>query len=248
MALLPVLLPKGFNSKTSVGNIVSTGDLLASKNIGKEEVVLLSKNLKISPSKVLKCLKKNLGDRIERGEVLAEKKKMVGGKKFISPFSGTVTRLEESTGRLFIFTQSEERIEVIKSPVDGKVTFCDNDKIVLETEKEAIPAEKISGSGTRGELFFLPGEEIRPEDIFGEHAKKIILAKSFEKAAFSKAFALGVLGIIGIEIKDEDIDSFKEKEIKNPIFRVNLENFKKLTVDKGKQVYLDTDNKIIIIL
>ncbi|PIY94587.1 MAG: hypothetical protein COY68_01775 [Candidatus Levybacteria bacterium CG_4_10_14_0_8_um_filter_35_23] len=248
MALLPVLLPKGFKLKISVDSVVCAGDLLAYKNIGKEEVILLSKNLKISPSKVLKCLKKNLGDRIEKGEVLAEKKRIVGGKKFISPFSGTITRLEESTGRLFILSQSEEKIKEIKSPVDGKVTFCDNDKIVLETEKESIPADKMSGSGIRGELFFLPGEEIRPEDIFGDLAKKIILGKSFEKASLSKAFAIGVFGIIGEQIKNEDIDSFKEKEIKNPIFKVNLENFKKLIVNKGKQVYLDTDNKLIIIL
>lgn len=248
MALLPILLPKGFNPKISVGNIVSSGDLLASKNTGKEEVIFLAESLGISPSKVLRCLKKHLGDMVDKGEILAEKKKMVGAKKFISPFSGTITRLEESTGRLYILTQNEESIETINSPVDGKVTFCDNNKIVLETEKEAILADKISGSGTRGELFFLPGEKIKPEDISGELTKKIILAKSFEKAAFSKAFALGVLGIIGVEIKDEDIDSFKEKKIKNPIFKINLENFKKLAADKSKQVYLDTDNKIIIIL
>jgi hypothetical protein len=248
MSLLPILLPKGFNPKISVGNIISTGDILAYKNISKEEGIPLAENLGISSLKVLKCLKKGLGDKVEQGETLAEKKKMVGGKKVVSPFSGTITRLEESTGILYICVHSAEISETIKSPVDGKVTFCDNNKIVLETEKEAITVDKVSGFGARGELIFLSGEEIKQDEITKDLVKKIVLGMSFEKAAISKAFALGVSGIIGVGISDEEIDNFNEKEVKNPIFKVNSDNFKKLEADKGKEAYLDSENKIIIIL
>lgn len=248
MALLPIVLQKSFNPKVTVGKVVACGDLLASKNTGKEEIIPLAKVLGVSPTKVLSCLKKGLGDRIGEGELLAEKKKLVGGKKFFSPLSGTIVRLEESTGNLYILTQSEEDVEVLKSPVDGKVTFCDNIKIVLETEKEIVSAEKASGNGIRGELIGLSGEVIKQEDVSGDLTKKIILGLSFEKAAFSKAFALGALGIIGVNIEDEEIDNFIEKEIKNPIFKVSLDSFKQLVAAKTKQIYLDTENKTIIIL
>jgi hypothetical protein len=248
MALLPILLPKDFSPKISVSNVVSIGDILASKNTGKEEFIPLAKDLGISSIEALRCLKKGLGDKIEKGEILAEKKKIIGVSRIFSPFSGTIARLEESTGRLCILTQTQENIETIKSPVDGKVTFCDNNKIVLETEKDAVVADKVSGSGIRGELFLIPGEEISPDEVTNNLIKKIALGISFEKAALSKALALGASGIIGVVIKDEDINDFKEREIKNPIFKITLDNFKKLAADKGREVYLDTENKIIIVL
>jgi len=78
--------------------------------------------------------------------------------------------------------------------------------------------------------------------------KKIILAKTFDRAALSKAFGLGALGAIGLDIPEEDIDHFKKRELEAIIFQVDNKSFEELVKENGKQVYLNAENNIIVVL
>ncbi|MFH1186956.1 MAG: hypothetical protein V1697_02145 [Candidatus Levyibacteriota bacterium] len=251
MFSLPISLPDGFSIKTSVGSDVKTGDILAEKKSSKDVIVPLAEKFEISPKKVFDVLKKGLGDKISKGELLAEKKGIFGKKTAVSQFEGTILRLEEKTGRLHISSSEKGETEVLKSPIDGKITFCDNTKVVIETEKEAVFAVKSFGKETKGELIYLNNEnneKIKFEDIDKKVCKKIILAKSFERAAFSKVFGLGALAAIGLEVLDEDIDHFRQIELDALILQVNENSFKELKNAVGKQVYLNGKNKIIVVL
>jgi hypothetical protein len=251
MTLLPVLLPEGYAPKVSVNDKLTAGQIIAEKSErGAEEVIHVSQILGINPQKITKHIKKHLGDRISNGELLAEKKGKMGfgGKKIISEFSGTVIKIDEDAGDVFIHTALVKTSAAILSPVEGTVDFCNNDKIVIKTDRETLVAKEANGKDIRGELCLIDGEEVTFEKISGGVSKKIVLGKTFEKGSIFKAFGLGALGIVGIDIRKGDLEDLEEKGIESPVLEINEEDFKKLVKHTKDQIYLDPKNKAIVIL
>jgi hypothetical protein len=252
MTLLPVLLPKGYKPKVDVGQKITAGKVLAQKLIGsKDEVIHLAKDLGVSPKTAIKSLKKALGSRFDKGDIIAVKKKFgLGKKQIISEFSGTLVKIEEDTGDLFVRIISEEEVteDPIISPVDGIVDFCDNEKIVLKTEKTTVLVEKVCGKGVRGSLLILDKKEVEDEDVKKEVEDKIIVGQCFEKAAIFKILAMGGLGVIALNTCEQDLKDVFERSSGKPIFLVSEENYKKLEKYQGKEVYLDSENKAIVVL
>ncbi len=250
MTLLPVLLPEGYAPKVSVNDKLTAGEVIAEKKEkGAEEIIHISQILGIPPAKIKKYLKKNLGDGISKSEVLAEKKgALFGGKKIISEFSGTVIKIDEEAGNVNIHTGQSKNPAVIVSPVEGTVDFCNNEKIVIKTDKETLVAKQAKGEDIRGELYIIEDEEVDFTKINSGVSKKIVLGKNFEKGSIFKALGLGALGIIGIQIKQGDLEDIEEKGIKSPVLEIDGEDFKKLLKHKESQVYLDAKNKAVVIL
>jgi hypothetical protein len=252
MILLPILLPEGFAPKVSVNDKLTAGQIIAEKSQkGIEEVIHVSKIFNISPNQVAKVLKKNLGDSVSKGDVVASKKGplRLGTKKIISEFSGTIFKIDEDTGDVLIHTSSgDKNIIKIISPVDGTVNFCNNDKIVVKTDKEAIIATKATGEEIKGELFVIEDKDIDFNEVPKEVLKKIVLGNKFEKGSIFKALGLGALGIIGVEIRESDFEDLEEKGIKSPVLQVEEKDFQKLAKLKNKEIYLDPENKSIVVL
>ncbi|MCL6096072.1 MAG: hypothetical protein M1444_00090 [Patescibacteria group bacterium] len=252
MTLLPILLPEGFAPKVSVDDKLTAGQIIAEKSQkGIEEVIHVSQIFAISPKHMAKTLRKNLGDSVSKEDVLAVKKGRLGlgAKKIISEFSGTIIRIDEENGDVLIHTGSADKnLITLISPVDGTVDFCNNDKIVIKTDKEALLAEEAVGEEARGELFVIEDKDIDFSEVPKEVAKKIVLGGKFEKGSIFKALGLGALGVIGVEIRDSDFEDLEEKGIKLPVFQIEEKDFSKLAKHKEGQVYLDPENKSIVVL
>lgn len=252
MTLLPIFLPSGFTSKVVVKNKVTAGQIIAEKREElKDEIIYLAKDLKISPKKITKTLNKKLGDKIGKGELIAVKKGSlgIGGKKIISEFSGTITKIDEEKGEIWVrILAKSDNPEKILSPVDAVVDLCDNEKIVLKTEKPTILLESTSGKNVRGELFCLSREFVDDEDVKKDVGGKVIAGKMFEKAAVFKAIAIGALGIITTDINSTKFSELAERKIDTPIFGISDKNYDNLLKYNGSQVYMDSVNKVIIVL
>jgi len=250
MTLLPVLLPEGYVLKVSANDKLTAGQTIAEKRMnGIEKVIHLSQIFNLSPKDILKVLKKNLGDGILKGDILAEKKNGlgVGSKKIISEFSGTIIRIDEGSGDLIIREAGqEEKVETLISPVDGMVDVCDNEKILIKTNKDAILAEDGLGNEKEGELLYFEdaGEEILSKEI----EEKIILAKTIDRVAVFKAIGLDAGGIITEDLENMDFVDLTEKRIDMPVMIVSGEDFKKLVKANRKMVYLGGKDKSIVIL
>ena len=252
MILLPILLPEGFKPTVAVGEKLTTGQIIAEKKgKGIEEIIPVSEILKISPNKITKVIRKNLGDGVSKGDILAVEKGPLGfgNKKIISEFSGTIIKIDSEKGNILIHTATTEgNKSTFISPVDGTVDFCDNNKIVVKTEKDTVMAVRVSGKETRGVLFALEDEDVDFGEISQAVEKKVILGKSFAKGAIFKAFGLGALGIIGVKIRESDFEDLEEKAIQSPVFQVSEEDFEKLKKNLDKQVFLDPENKCLVVL
>jgi hypothetical protein len=249
MTLLPVLLPEGFNLKVAVNDKLAVGQIIAEKKNTPENLINVAFYFNVPFNEIPKLLKKNLGDAVLEGDVLAEKKEGLGkqSKTLISQFSGTITKIDVANGDVGIRGSSEkESAETIISPVAGIVDFCNNEKIVIKTEKDAILAIDGLGEESEGELvFFEKIEEIQLTNAVGG---KIVLGASIDRVSLFKAIGLDAIGIIVKDLEDTDFIDLTGKKIKTPIMTVAEEDFKKLTKADKKRVYLGGKDKTIIVL
>ncbi len=250
MTLLPVLLPEGYVLKVSANDKLTVGTVIAEKKgSSMEKIIHISRFFNLSPKDISKVLKKNLGDGILKGDVIAEKKGNlgVGVKKIISEFSGTIIKIDEGSGDLTIREAGEEESqETIISPVDGTVDFCNNEKIVIKTDKDAILAQDGLGKEKEGELLYL--KDSQEENLSKEIEEKIILVRTIDRVAVFKAIGLDASGIVTQDLENADFVDLSEKTIETPIMIVNDDDFKKLVKANGKKVYLGGKDKSIVIL
>ena len=249
MSLLSILL-NGFVPKVKTGDTVVSGQVIATKKgRGKDIEINVAETLDIKPGEVVKFILKRPGDRIEEGGLIAAKKGKWGrgGKGIRSKVTGTVFKIDEDLGILYIRVSQEEGKEDIFSPVDGVVELCDNKKIAIKTDKDAILADKVSGKGVVwAETILLGKDEVDPSDLNEKIKGKIILGKFFQREAISKALGIGAFGIISQNISDEELEDLRKKNIDTPIFIINEENFEKLVKYNGKKIYTDAEKSVII--
>jgi hypothetical protein len=248
MTLLPILLPEGFSLKVSTGDKIAVGQTLGEGQGSFHEITIhLAHELKLVPQRVLKTLKKNLGDSIAVGDVLAVKKSLIGSQSVLSEFSGIIIRVDEASGDLIIRTNGgEQNLKTITSPVDGVVDSCIDGRVVLKTEKHAILAVDGVGGEASGAIEYLADSDETKLDscIKG----KILLTRGIDKVYVFKTIGLEAAGIVTEQLEDIDFVDLEEKKVRMPIVEVSEEDFKKLVKEKDKNLYLFGKNKSIIVL
>lgn len=256
MSLLSIPL-NDFIPKVKTGDGVVSGQVIATKKgKGKDIEINVAETLDIKPGEAVKFILKRPGDRVEKGGLIAAKKGTfgIGGKGIRSKVYGTVYKTDKDLGILYVRVRREDEEEDIFSPVDGVVELCDNKKIAIKTDKDAILADKVSGNGIVSAEMVLLGKdevdpdsiEVDPSEINGKIRGKIILGRFFQREAISKAFGIGALGIISQNISDEEFEDLRKKNINTPIFIINEEDFKKLVKYNGKKIYADAQKCLVI--
>lgn len=246
MTLLPINLPEGAKPTVSVGDKIAQRDIIAKKQSSSiDEIIHLSKDFDILPKDIEKSVKKNLGDSIKTGEVIAVKKKTFGGEKILSKISGTLTKIDNIAGDLYIKTEGTELTEDIFSPVDGIIDFCNNEKIVIKTQKNTVLAKDAFGVDITGELLV---KNLVLGNITDDINDKILVTQNLDKVSLFKSLGLGAKGIISVSLEAMDSLDFSEKLNNVAIFLVEENDFEKLKKQNGKKVIANIKSKLIIIL
>lgn len=273
MTSLPILLPDGYIPTVKSGDSVTTSQVIAKKSTvissseavdtlsDQEEIVDLPVQLGLSPDQVGKTLKKNPGDSVVEGEVLAVKKQSLGLKelKVISRAEGTVLRFERDTGRLVIRLNnasgvSEPEIDSsgnILSPVAGVVTSVADDKITLSTEEKAIVGGFGSGKTSEGVLTMIeerPSKDEYLSEITVRAAGVILAVPYADKLMIAKADALGVVGIVCEEIAEDVEPYLSSRGLAFPLVKLAEEEYKRIVKQIGKRVLLNGETRSIIVL
>ena len=249
MTLLPIILPQDAVLKISVGDKISAGDIIAqAKSNSNDEILHLSKDYKVNPKKIKKYLLKNLGDKVEKGEVIAKINGVLGitSQNIINNFSGIVAKIDESLGEIYVKKLDVPEAKSIFSPVDGTIDFCNNEKIVIKTTQLAFIAKDAVGNEGSGKLKAI--EEYDPEKLTAGVLGKIPVVKKIDNVSLFKIIGLGGEGIIIQELEDMDFVDLNEKKIEIPVMVVSSDDFEKITRKDGSKVYLNGVSKSIIIL
>lgn len=255
MQHLPIKIPPDFEVVVKIEDKVKAGDVLAQKiNPPSDVMIDAAGRFGISPKNIKSLLKKSPGDYVEKGEVLATKEGFFTDKKLVSEVRGTFAKYDGETGTVIIRLADEAEDtgdKDILSPLDGKVLMCDNDQIVLTTDKNVLVAEKGTGGAFRGLLMILEkksDQQAEAEEIAGDAIGKVLFAPKFSREALAKASAIGVGGLLSLELIDTDVEYLSEKRLNIPVLEVSGEIGLRVAKQAGKEIFIHGGNKAILLL
>jgi hypothetical protein len=249
MTTLPIHLPEGFTPVISERDVIVSHQLLAQKQTHEDICINVAKELALPPAKVKKMIRKNPGDVVHKGDRLAVYRSLLGVKQreLICNIEGTVLRYERFSGNLLIRKASQSQTEKIISPVAGKISLCNNKRIVIETTQQVILGKNGVGAQTVGSITILEIAHLYRLDSLA--IGKILVAQHFPRDLLLKAVGIGVSGIIGVHIDQHDIEYLIEKGMQTvPIIQIDQYGFSQIREWEGKKVTMNAETKMIILL
>lgn len=276
MTSLPIHIPQGYtllvkkHDKVEAGQVIARPDEAASVSSAlpevaeeeAEEIVDLMAIYQETADKVRKYLQKSPGDTVTPGDILAQKKGILGisSDTIVAQVQGTVLRYDREYGRLVIRLAEPRRRAVrqtveaapseIISPLAGVVSVCHNDEIVIESESKALIGTRGVGGHAQGVLLVLLNDEHEPVESTGigkETHDKILLVHGMTRDALTKASVIGVAGVIGTAIVQEDLDYLVQRRIDLPVIDIDDDVVKKLTKLQGKQIAMDGSERTVLV-
>lgn len=213
-------LPQGSQIKVVNGEKVLVGTVLAEFPRRSIKLFELAKILGVKRKKAVRFLKKKIGQRVEKGEILASKKGLLGKEKvFLSPLQGEIEALNE-----------RGILKIVCSLKPGQVLAEVAGEVVVETEREIqlafrgyqLRLKKVIAKPERvvGKIMILK-EVTSFKDLNSDLKDKILIYPGLLGENFlNKAWALGVTGLVVKEI-DQDLCAKIEEELKINWFSSN---------------------------
>ena len=205
------ILPLRGNVLVACGETVASSTVVARAELpGKVHVMNLVNQLGILPEDLPDYMVKREGDRVERGEVLAETKPLIKWFKteVRAPVVGTVETISASTGQV-ILREPPRPVELF-AYLDGTVAdVFPGQGVRVETTCAFIQGIFGIGGETWGDMVMAvaaPEEDLTESLLTSRHAGKIVVGGAFVGAgALARAKAIGVKGIVVGGMHDKDL-------------------------------------------
>lgn len=188
-----------------VGDTVGFDTPLYKGKDKSEERICVAELLSIHPKKIFHYLKKNVGDTIAAGDLLAEKKSFFSDKKITSHMSGTIMEVDHIEGVILIETEQETKSECCWFA--GHVEEISKKNIRVKIGKHAQFEAKYVEKDFGGSIWFFSEQPLNnPECPIGISEK----ATEYEVA---KLEALGGRGFV-TTYKYEGLTTLPKAEFK----------------------------------
>lgn len=252
MSLLPIQIPTGYTLSVQSGETVVAGQVLArlSSDASLARIPVASL-LRIPPKKIKKYLRKNPGDMVKNGEIIAVKASFISLSELVSQIAGTVLSIDETKGDLILEKTGQDVVSGgdVVSPFAGVVTEVQEGSVTLSTKDGGLVGTKGTGGSAKGQLYLI---DTGQQPVEGAHITvamigNIVLGSLFSKEALVKASGMGVAGVVSLKIDDADIMVLEQKRMLLPILEVDLQTWQSLAKQAGKNVYLDSVAKTILV-
>jgi len=196
---------------STTGTWVAPADKVARAELpGIMQPIKVASKLGIEPSEVPALLTVKVGDKVNRGDIVAVTKGMWGlfKSECKSTTTGTVELISNITGNVGV-REAPTPIEV-DAYIPGRIIeVLDGEGVVIEAHGALIQGIFGIGGERRGEIMMItagPDEPITADMITSAHAGKIIVGGSnLSGDALRKAHELGVTGIVVGGIVDKDL-------------------------------------------
>jgi len=177
----------------------------------------IKKNLGISPQNVFSYLKKFIGEKIKKGDILALKKGLFSTKKIKSEWDGVIKEIDHNLGILTIETNEEidQEKKPFFSPVCGEIERIEKDGVIIKIKKkEEINLKEESKEIFGAKIFILENEnEVNSENV----ENRLIIAEQINSIFQTKLEALGAKGFLTIKKLSEEtnLPAFQFKNLQD---------------------------------
>jgi len=184
------------------GDMVQADDIVARTNLpGNVHMVKVANRLNISPADIHDVLTVEEGDKVQKGDRIAQTDGLFGFFKsdLMSPVSGEIESISDVTGQI-VMREAPIPVEV-DAYVSGVVSnIIEQEGVTVESNAAYVQGIFGIGGEARGSLCVISserGNELSLEDINESHEGKIIVGGSFIGIdAYKKALELNVGGIV----------------------------------------------------
>ncbi len=258
-------LPADGTVFVKVGDKVAPADIIAETLISKGfRLFNVADILGVPADEVPKYLKKEIGAKVYKDEVLAERKQYLGAitRQFVVPCDGVLENLNGLNGQLTI-RFLPERLRLVAGFYGEVTEIMDNRNIKIRTQVHVIKANMGVGTKREGVIKILTvfGGTVKAIDMDVDSAKKVIVAGGLiSRDLIQKSIVLGVRGIIGGGMHVRDYRSLisslnPQEDVGISIlvldgfgrFEIDEEVFETLKRYSNRHVIMDPQEKELII-
>ncbi len=205
------MLPLPGKVLVAVGDQVRSDQVVARAELpGKVFPINLANQLSVTPGEMKEYLTKREGDVVTKDEILAENKPLIKWFKteIRSPVSGTIESVSLVTGQVLL--REPPRVLELQAYVDGAIIeTIPQQGVVVETTCSLVQGIFGIGGETSGDIVMAvksPDEPLTPSHLTGSMKGKVVIGGSFLSAeAMKQGKAVGVAGVVGGGIHDEDL-------------------------------------------
>jgi len=174
----------------------------------------LAKKLGVASKNIFSYLKKFIGEKVKKGEVLALKKGFFKTKKIKSEWDGVLKEINHHDGFLLIeLEENEGKGNIFFSPILGEVEKIEKEEIMIKIKKKEEVELKEEAKEIFGAKIFVLEKET---EIFAEAVEnKLVVAEELNSILQTKVEALGAKGFLTIKklIKETPLPSFQFKKL-----------------------------------
>lgn len=204
-------LPLSGETFHSVGDQVAAADIVARTELpGPVSVLKISHRLGCQPTELQELMTVGEGEAVEVGQTLAESKGFFGFFKsqFKSTVAGTIDSISKVNGQVYV-RGAPVPVEV-GAYVDGEVVeVLPGEGVVVEATATFVQGIFGVGGETGGPLIFgVEGREesLEPGGVTAGMAGAVVVAGAHLSAAtIAKAREVGVAGLVGGALHDQDL-------------------------------------------
>ena len=185
-----------------VGDLLKPGDVVATTDLpGNVQMLKVANVLNIGPADVPEVMLVKEGDKVEKGQMIAETEGLFGFFKsdVKSPIDGTVESISDVTGQV-VLREAPIPVEV-DAYMSGTVKeIIPDEGVIVETDAAFIQGIFGIGGESRGTMKILVDnrEQELTIDLLNEsHKGKIVVGGSFVNLeTYKKALSLQIAGIV----------------------------------------------------
>ena len=239
LSLIRIALPSDSKVLIEEGEQISENSPLYKSN---DEKILyeipLAKLLKIKPERIVRFLRRKIGESVAKGDILAEKKGWLSSLSVRSPFDGEIKELDVKKGLLLLSHKKKQPEIKISLPIAGKVKKITASHIEIEVKATSIEGRKGAGKEQMGKLLYISDERFHPADFDAEVEGRIVFLKKAPREVIAKLDVLGAKGLISTELPDS---------IDFSALEVEREAAVKLIKEADKTVWLKPLENLLII-
>ncbi len=185
-----------------VGDLLKPEDVVAKTDLpGNVQMLKVANVLNIGPTDVPDVMLVGEGDRVNKGQMIAETEGLFGFFKsnVKSPIDGTVESISDVTGQI-VMREAPIPVEV-DAYMSGIVKeIIPDEGVIVEADAAFIQGIFGIGGESRGDMMVLVDDreaELTPELLDESHEGKIVVGGSFISLdTYKKALSLGVAGVV----------------------------------------------------
>ena len=194
-----------------VGDRVSKDRVVAQTDLPGNVVTLNAVNLLgVTPAELPGYMLRQVGDRVEKGEAIAETRPFIKWLKTTiqAPVTGAVESVSTITGQVIL--REPPRPVSVRAYIDGRIAEVVPDEgVVVETSGAFVQGIFGVGGERWGEIRFVaasPEEDLDPANIRPEHKGRLLVAGALATlTGIRRAVEVGAAGVIAGGIRDRDL-------------------------------------------